>query len=107
MRIRLRECLCDFLPPSPPTEKASARQEQARQSSTDDGAGDCYARERKGRVERWRRGAVNEVGAHPHPVRLQSCIAYPALKIGEAGREGRSGWHDGPRCREPKKIPRI
>jgi hypothetical protein len=30
----------DLLPPSPPAEKATARQDQARQSSTDDGAGD-------------------------------------------------------------------
>jgi hypothetical protein len=30
----------DFLPPSPPSEKATARQDQARQASTRDGAGD-------------------------------------------------------------------
>jgi hypothetical protein len=29
-----------LLPPSPPAEKATARQDQAGQSSTDDGAGD-------------------------------------------------------------------
>ena len=30
----------DLLPPSPPAEKATAREDQAGQSSTDDGAGD-------------------------------------------------------------------
>ena len=29
------------LPPSPPAEKATARQDQAREASTGDGAGDC------------------------------------------------------------------
>jgi hypothetical protein len=39
---RVRVCvetLSDLLPPSPPAEKATARQDQAGQSSTDDGAG--------------------------------------------------------------------
>ena len=30
-----------FLPPSPPAEKATARQDQAGQASTHDGTGDC------------------------------------------------------------------
>jgi hypothetical protein len=33
----------DFLPPSPPDEKANARQDQAGQSGTGDGAGDELA----------------------------------------------------------------
>jgi hypothetical protein len=35
-----REVSGDFLPPSPPAEKANVRQDQAGQASTDDGAGD-------------------------------------------------------------------
>src|SRR5437660_12513854 len=33
-------CSGDFLPPSPPGEKATTHQDQARQSSTGDGTGD-------------------------------------------------------------------
>jgi hypothetical protein len=36
-RLRL---VCYFLPPSPPAEKATAREDQARKSCTDDGAWD-------------------------------------------------------------------
>jgi hypothetical protein len=32
-------------------------------------------------------------------------ISCPTLKIGEAGGERRSRWHNRPRCREPKKSP--
>ena len=32
--------MIELLPPSPPAEKASARQDQARKASTGDGAGD-------------------------------------------------------------------
>jgi hypothetical protein len=39
-------CSGALLPPSPPAEKASARQHQAGKASTDDGAGD----EQRGRV---------------------------------------------------------
>jgi hypothetical protein len=35
----VRACSDDFLPASPPGEKATASQDQARQASTDDGAG--------------------------------------------------------------------
>src|SRR5262249_4649437 len=86
-------------------EKATASCDQTRQSRTDDGARDGHglAGERKARVERWRRVAAHDIGAHPQPVGLQSFISYPGLKIGEAGREGRSGWHDGQGCREPQE----
>jgi hypothetical protein len=33
----------DFLPPSPPAEKATARKDQARQTGTGDGAGDTFS----------------------------------------------------------------
>src|SRR5262249_30764853 len=39
------------LPPSPPGEKATARQDQAGQASTDDGTGDSGACARNGVVE--------------------------------------------------------
>jgi hypothetical protein len=32
----------DFLTPSPPAEKTTARQDQARKASTGDGGGNCY-----------------------------------------------------------------
>src|SRR5262245_66078975 len=35
-----RQILRHLLPPSPPAEKATARQDEARQSGTDNGAGD-------------------------------------------------------------------
>jgi hypothetical protein len=38
---RLRLCSGDFLPPSPPAEKATGRQDQTGQASTGDGARDC------------------------------------------------------------------
>ena len=62
----------DLPPPSPPAEKATARQDQAGQSSTNDGAGDGLARERKGRVKRWTRHRIgaDDVGADPQPVRV-------------------------------------
>src|SRR5262249_60343781 len=51
-------------------EKATASQDQAGKASTDDGAGDGHglAGERKARVERWRRVAAHDIGAHPQPV---------------------------------------
>jgi hypothetical protein len=56
-------CSGGLLPPSPPAEKATARQDQAGQAGTDNGTGDGDARERKARVKRWRRsGKVNDVG---------------------------------------------
>src|SRR5499433_821845 len=36
------DALGDFLPPSPPAEKATARQDQAGKTSTDDGGGNIY-----------------------------------------------------------------
>src|SRR3981189_815039 len=93
-------------PPSPPAEKATARQDQAGQSSTGDGGGHAHTVERKGRVKRWTRCRIgaNDGGADPQPVRVQHLIACPTLKIGEAAGERRSRWHNGPRCREPKKV---
>jgi len=61
--IRLRaECSGDLLPPSPPAEKTTARQDQAGQASTSDGAGDggCY-RERSNRL-RLRNESKRDVG---------------------------------------------
>jgi hypothetical protein len=47
------ETLGDLLPPSPPAEKATARQDQAGKASTSDGAGDgVYGRERVGPITR-------------------------------------------------------
>ena len=42
----MARCLGDLLPPSPPGEKATARQDQAGQSGADDGAGNvAHARD--------------------------------------------------------------
>ena len=54
---------------------------QPRETCARDRTGDGHAGERKGRIESWRSGAAHDVGAHPQPVRLQSFIAYPGLKI--------------------------
>src|SRR6516162_2550837 len=70
------------LSPSPPAEKAAARQDQAGQSGTDNGTGDGHAGERKARVK-W--SLMGDVGADPLPVGLQVLISYPGLKI--AGEE--------------------
>jgi hypothetical protein len=43
-RARCPEPSSDFLTPSPPGEKATASQDQARQSRTDDGTGDTSRR---------------------------------------------------------------
>ena len=42
MRCGALENHADLLPPSPPAEQASARQDQAGQASTGDGAGNIY-----------------------------------------------------------------
>jgi hypothetical protein len=42
---------CGLTTPSPPAEKATARQDQARQSSTGDGAGDIHRGCSKGIIE--------------------------------------------------------
>jgi hypothetical protein len=54
-----------LLPPSPPTEQATACQDQARQSSAGDGTWDGHAGERKARVK-W--SLVGDVSADPLPV---------------------------------------
>src|SRR5262249_18202184 len=82
----------DFLPPSPPAEKATASKDQAGQSGTDDGAGNG---QRKARVKpHLIRAHANDVGADALPIGRQVRISYPGLKI--AGEEGR----DRPCCRE-------
>src|SRR6516225_6877353 len=82
-------------------QKNTTSQDQARQSCTDDGAGDGHAVERKGRVKR---SLASDVGADPQPVGLQELISCPALKIGKTRRERSSRRYDRPRCREPEKV---
>ena len=100
----------------PPTasrqgEKTTASQDQARQSSTNDGTGDSHAVDDEGRVKLWHRGAINatnNVSADPQPIGRDASIAViscPALEIGEAEGEGRSGWHNRLWGRQPEKVP--
>jgi hypothetical protein len=54
-RVICAGCSGDLLPPSPPAEKATARQDQARQASPRDGAWDRRGRQRQRDFKRgWR-----------------------------------------------------
>src|SRR5262249_37131633 len=68
----------DFLPPSPPAEKASARQDQARKTSTDDGGGDTdhRARIREENGAGHRRLCVGESPEKPRRIALEVDYVY-------------------------------
>jgi hypothetical protein len=90
-------------------QKNTTSQDQARQSSTNNGAGDAHAVEDEGRVELWRRGATtNNVSADPQPIGLDTSITViscPALKIGETGGKGVPGGMIGFGAESQKKSP--
>ena len=87
--LHATESLGDFATPSPPAEKATAREDQARQSGTSDGTGNGHAVEHKGCVKR---SLASDIGADPQPIGVNTSITViscPALKIGEAGSASR------------------